>query len=80
MNSNNNESFFLTELHKFEYAGKDLYFCIHRMLMSPSYDLSRVSYYFIYKVASNVDLPAIDNTLIAMFNRFLPNIKPVGDT
>lgn len=77
--SHNHDSFSLTELHKFVYARKIVYFCIHRMLMSPAPpdDLSRVSYYFIYKFGNSADLPAIDNTCIAMFNRILLNKKPV---
>lgn len=67
-------TFHRTELYKFEYAGKDVYFCIHRMLMHPSIDASAVSYYFVYKLFSSAADQAEIECLCPQFSQIL---KPV---
>lgn len=58
-----------TELHLFEYAGKDVYFCVHRMLMLQSIDLSRISYYFVYNCSRALQIDRKSRACAIAFHR-----------
>lgn len=67
--------FHFIEFYKFKYADRDVYYCIHRMLMLPTIDLTNISYYFIYKLFANAtDQPEIES----MCKRFSQIIKTVS--